>query len=71
MGRDSLLLKASEVGGLLGVSRATVWALHSAGGLPLPVRLGGSTRWRHQELVEWVIAACPSREKWQAMKESS
>ena len=34
MGGDALLLNASEVAGLLGISRSTVWALHWAGRLP-------------------------------------
>ena len=43
---DKLLLSASELGTLLGVNRSTIWTWHSGGKIPLPVRIGGTTRWR-------------------------
>ena len=66
-----LLLKAGELAGLLGVSRATVWSWHSAGRIPLPVRIGGVTRWRRAEIESWVEAGTPGREKWETTKKSA
>lgn len=63
-----LLLKPHEAAGLLGISRATFYRLHSSGRLPLPVRLGRSARWRSMELRAWVASGCPERSRWEAMK---
>ncbi len=49
-----LLLKDEEVASLLGISRRSVWRLVSSGRLPEPVRLGGSVRWRYQDIADWV-----------------
>ncbi|MBL4701842.1 MAG: helix-turn-helix domain-containing protein [Phycisphaeraceae bacterium] len=57
-------LKAAE---LLGISRAHFYRMHNAGRVPLPIRLGGSVRWRVSELVAWVEAGMPNRQKWQSM----
>jgi len=62
-----LLLSAPDVARLLAVSVATTWRLESAGKLPAPLRIGGSTRWRHAEIVAWVEAGMPDRRNWQAM----
>ncbi len=63
-----LLVSASEAARLCGVSRTSWWALHSAGRVPLPVRLGRRTLWRVAELAEWVEAGCPPRRMWEARK---
>ncbi|HSW00316.1 MAG TPA: hypothetical protein VLI39_09105 [Sedimentisphaerales bacterium] len=64
-----LLLSASGVGKLLGVSVRTVWNLHQDGQLgPLPVRLRGATRWKSAEIESWVSADCPNRERWLAVR---
>ena len=65
---EKLLLSAVELSKVLGISRTTVWSLHSSGLIPLPVRLGRRTLWRVEEIHRWVDAGCPSREKWETMK---
>ncbi len=60
-----LLLNAKQVGFMLNLSRATVYRLNAEGRLPRPVHLGRATRWRREELVQWVEAGCPSRERWE------
>jgi excisionase family DNA binding protein len=67
-----LLLSAVEAAGLLGIGRTQLYALHSSGRLPLPVRLGGRVLWRRAELAAWTACEppCPSREKWEAIKRS-
>ena len=66
---DRLALTAKDAAGLLGISRAQLWKLHSSGKLPLPVRLGTrAPRWRMDELREWLAAGCPDRVTWQRMR---
>jgi predicted DNA-binding transcriptional regulator AlpA len=61
-----LLVDAPAAAALCGVSEATWWRHHSGGLCPKPVKLGGRTLWRVQELREWVSAGCPDREIWEA-----
>ena len=60
-----LLLGAEQVGLMLGISRSTVYRLNAEGRLPRPVHLGRAARWRREELLQWVQAGCPSRERWE------
>ena len=64
-----ILLDAEEVGLILNLSRATVYRLNAEGRLPRPVHLGRSTRWRREELVQWVQIGCPSRERWEFVQD--
>lgn len=66
---EPLALTAEEVAGLLGVSRAHVWKLHSIGHLPLPIRLGRATRWNRKTLEDWLAAGAPSRDRWEASRD--
>ena len=63
-----LLMDARGAARLVGVSTRTWWAFHSAGRTPLPIRLGcRCTRWRRAELIAWIEAGCPARDRWHAM----
>jgi len=64
------LLKAAECAEILAVGRSTLWRLHAAGKLPRPLRIGGATRWRGEEIKGWIGAGCPSRDRWEAMREN-
>lgn len=64
--RESRLLSAKDLAAMLGVSRRTVSRLKSAGKLPRPIRIGGSERWRRDELADWLQAGCPDRRTWEA-----
>ena len=44
------LLTASEVAGMFGMSKRTVWRLAGGGQLPRPVKVGGLTRWLRSEI---------------------
>ncbi len=57
-----LCVDAAGVARLLAVSERHVWALHSAGRLPSPVRLGRARRWIVSELREWLASGAPSRD---------
>ncbi|MBM4078137.1 MAG: hypothetical protein FJ278_00435 [Planctomycetes bacterium] len=59
-----LLISDRELAGMLGCSRALIWRLNSAGRIPLPVHVGGLTRWRVDEVRAWVAAGAPPRTRW-------
>lgn len=63
-----LLLDARAAATFCGVSRAHWLSMHSAGLVPLPVRLGRCVRWNRDELAAWAAAGCPARERWEALK---
>ncbi len=65
---NRLLLTATEVGELLGIGKSTLWRWHSEGRIPLPVHVGGRTKWKASEIHEWVEAGCPARDRWEAIK---
>lgn len=52
------LLTAEDLAQMLKVSERTLWRLLSAGRIPNPVRIGGSTRWRLAEVQEWIAGGC-------------
>ncbi|HEX7376598.1 MAG TPA: helix-turn-helix domain-containing protein [Pirellulales bacterium] len=65
-----LAVDAAGVARLLSVSERHVWGLHSSGRLPLPSRAGRRLLWPVDELRAWCLAGMPSRDAWQAMRES-
>lgn len=62
------LMTDKDLASVLSVSRRQVWSLQARGGLPEPVYLGRSTRWRVQDISEWVRLGCPSREVFEREK---
>jgi predicted DNA-binding transcriptional regulator AlpA len=54
-----MLIKAPEFAKMLDMSERTLWRLLSKGELPPPVRLGGSVRWRFEEVRLWIDRGCP------------
>ncbi len=68
--RERWALPAKATARLLGISERHLWTLHSSGRIPMPVRLGRSVRWRRDELLAWLQAGCPSRDRWES-KEAS
>lgn len=61
--RGPLLISARELATMLGISVRTVWRKVSGGELMEPVRIGRCTRWRLQEINEWIDAGCPPVEQ--------
>lgn len=55
-----------ELAAFLGVSRATVCRMNSAGKLPRPIRFNRAVRWDCWTIEEWVSDGCPPRDKWEA-----
>ena len=67
---EKLLLSVTEAAAMLGIGRTSLYALHSSGRLPLPVRLGRRILWNFEELRSWVKAGCPARQQWENLKET-
>ena len=65
---DRLLIDSTEAARMCGISRTMWWSLHSAGKVPVPVRLGRRTLWRSDELCRWTAGGCPPRERWLAQE---
>jgi predicted DNA-binding transcriptional regulator AlpA len=59
---EQLLITASDLARLLHVSCRTLWRLNSAGRVPVPVRFGGTVRWRMDEIRKWIADGCPIRQ---------
>jgi predicted DNA-binding transcriptional regulator AlpA len=62
MAEQSLLLSDVQAGSLLGVSRGTIWRRVKEGSLPKPIKLGGRTLWRRDELVDAIERATRARD---------
>ena len=60
---DSLLISAEKLAQMLDISVRTLWRLRAAGKMPAPVRIGGSVRWRAQEVQAWIDGGCPEQRK--------
>jgi predicted DNA-binding transcriptional regulator AlpA len=64
-----LAVDANGVSDLLGgLSVRTVRSMNARGLLPRPLEIGRRRVWSVEELRNWVAAACPSREKWEARR---
>ncbi len=60
------LLSAKELARTLSLSKRQIFRLNISGKLPAPVKIGGSVRWRADEIMGWIAAGCPDRVAWQA-----
>jgi predicted DNA-binding transcriptional regulator AlpA len=67
---EPLLVSAEVAGPMCGRSEASWWRDHAAERIPAPVRLGGRTLWRVEELRRWVEAGCPGRRTWEFLEKS-
>lgn len=55
-----ILITADDLAAMLKVSTRTLWRLLAKGELPEPVRIGGSTRWRLDDVQQWIDGGCPA-----------
>ena len=53
------LISADELSTILNVSKRTIWRLLSGKRLPEPLRIGGSVRWRREQIDRWIEQGCP------------
>ena len=63
-----VLLTAADVARLLSVTVRHVRSLDASGRLPRPIRLGRAVRWSRSELLAWIDAGAPSRDRWEATR---
>ena len=54
------LITAAELAQTMQISVRTLWRLRSAGRLIEPVKIGGNTRWRLDEVRQWIGDGCPT-----------
>ncbi|MBP3956717.1 hypothetical protein J8F10_15700 [Gemmata sp. G18] len=67
-GAEGLLIDIGQLAVLLRRSVASLERDQAAGRLPAQVYVGGSRRWRRAEIVAWVAAGCPTRDRWNEMR---
>lgn len=65
-----VLLDYKQSAQLCGIKKSLWYNLNSGGRIPKPIRLGKRALWARDELIEWIGAGCPSREKWEKIKEN-
>lgn len=56
---DVRLIAADQLADMLDVSTRTVWRLLSTGRMVQPIRIGGSVRWRLDDVRGWIAKGCP------------
>ncbi len=54
-----ILITAADFARMMQISVRTLWRLCSAGQLIQPIRIGGNTRWRLDEVRQWIADDCP------------
>ena len=57
-----ILVNARELAKMLAIGERTLWRLLASGKLVEPVKIGGATRWRVDEVEAWIAAGCPHPE---------
>lgn len=57
------LLTVQATARLLSISVASVWRRSSSGELPKPIKLGGRTLWRRDEIAAVIEAASAARDQ--------
>jgi predicted DNA-binding transcriptional regulator AlpA len=55
-----LLVGAKELARIMDISTRTLWRLLSKGELIEPIRVGGNTRWRLEQIRRWIAEGCPA-----------
>ena len=65
---DVELLTIPQMARLLGWGESVVRQRDKQGLLPAPLRFGGTIQWRRREIIDWISAGCPTRQKWESLK---
>jgi len=66
---DAELLTARQVARMLTWGESTVRQRDREGRIPAPIRFNGTVQWARGELMAWINAGCPHREKWEMLKQ--
>ena len=64
------LLTAGDLAKRLRVSLRQVYRLDKSGSLPRPLRIGGCTRWREDEISAWLKCGAPARSVWEQLRDT-
>lgn len=64
-----IAVNADDAAAMFGLKAKTWRRLNSAGEIPNALTIGGSVRWRVDELRAWAEAGSPSRAEWNAQRE--
>ena len=62
---DVKLLNVSALARCLSISTRQAYRLNRAGLIPAPLRIGGCTRWREDEISQWMKCGAPPRSEWE------
>lgn len=62
---DAQLMTVGDVARSLRLSVRATWRANAAGFLPRPLKVGRATRWRSEEISDWVRAGMPVRAVWE------
>lgn len=56
------LLTINDVAEILKISQRSIWRLVASGKLLAPLRIGGSIRWKREDIREWIDSGCEPTE---------
>lgn len=62
--QSSELIGADDVCAMLDIGTSTLYNWRDSGKLPQPVRIGGTVKWRREEVLAWIDAGCPPEVRW-------
>lgn len=62
------LLSAKEFAKMISLSFRQVHRLNSCGKIPAPVKVGGSLRWKLEDIEQWIAMRCPDRKTFEAQR---
>ena len=68
--KNCQLLSAKELAKMLSLSKRQIFRLNSCGKIPRPLKIGGSVRFKQDEIADWLAAGAPDRQTWVAMKQA-
>lgn len=54
-----VLITARELADMMHISLRTLWRLRSARQIIQPLKIGRATRWRLDEVTNWISQGCP------------
>jgi excisionase family DNA binding protein len=57
---DPLVITVEELAELMQTSVRSIWRWNSQHSIPKPLRIGGSVRWRRDEVLKWIEQGCPA-----------
>ena len=65
-----LAVNAEAAAEMVGLAKRSWLRRHSAAECPQPIRIGRSVRWRTSDLRLWVEWGCPSRSRFEELKQA-